>query len=121
MRLIDGKASYWRRGLGWLVRLFLILFVVFAASFWTDILFKTEEYDRLFGSEHACAVSKAYCSWNSYILAQIPPSLLAIAAVVALLWRRLPRREPILNALAIIVCVFLAWSVIQVHLNVYAE
>ena len=120
MLLKSDRARSWQRGLGLPVRLFLILFIVFAASSWTDLLFKKDEFDRLIGSEHACAMSMAYCSWGHYFLSQTIPSSLAIAAIVALAWRRFPRREAILNTLAIAALVFLAWSVIQVQLNLRA-
>lgn len=119
--MTDNGGSYWRRGCGWLVRLFLVLFVVFIASFWTDLLSHREEYDRLFRSEHACAISRAYCSWGSYMLAQVPPSLIAVAAVVALSWRRLRHREAMLNSLAIAACLFLAWAAIQARSSGYIE
>lgn len=119
--MADGKMSYWRRGLGWLVRLFLVLFIVLVASIWTDLVVEAETYDRLFGSEYACYLSKNYCSWSDYTLSLVPHSLLAIAAAVALAWRRLRRREAILNALAVMVLLFLAWLVIQARSIGYAE
>lgn len=119
--MTEKGGSHWRRCLRWVVRLFLVLFVIFIASFWTDLLSHREEYDRLFGSEHACAISKAYCSWGSYMLAQVPPSLIALAAVVVLSWWRLRHREAILNSLAIAACLFLAWAAIQARSSVYVE
>jgi hypothetical protein len=55
------------------------------------------------------------------MLAQIPPSLIALAAIVALSWRRLRHREVILNSLAVVACLFLAWAAIQAHSSGYVE
>ena len=112
-----GRPRYLSLGLRWLVRLFLALFIAIAITTWTDLLFNPVVSEHLIGSEHACAIHYALCSWRSYILAELlPTSLLAGAALVTLVWRRLRRRETILNILALLAFLYLAWSAIQVQL-----
>lgn len=115
---VTGALSrYLPLGFRWVVRLFLALFIVIAVTTWTDLLFAPVVSEQLIGSEHACAIHYAYCSWRSYVLAElVPASLLAGAAVVALVWRRLRHRETILNVLALLAFAYLAWSAIQVQL-----
>ncbi len=103
-------------GLGWIVRLFLAFFVVFVVSIWADLFSNAEDYQQVIGAEPACAMSRAYCSWGGYVLAQIFPSLLGIAAIVVLALWRLPRREAILSIQALLALAYLAWSVIAVQL-----
>lgn len=117
-RLAIDKTGSWRRDFGWLVRLILILFTGFSVAFWLDLLFKMDAYDQWIGSRYACRLKTAHCSWSSYFLAQIIPSLLAIAAIVPLSWRRLPRREAVLNTLALAACVFVVWSVVETVLSI---
>jgi hypothetical protein len=119
----DGRHSagsgrrYWSFGLRWLVRLFLALFIALAIASWTDLFFSPVVSEHLIGSEHACAISYSYCSLLSYVLVDLlPSSLLGGAAVVALAWWRMPRRETVLNIVAILALAYLAWSVLEVQL-----
>ncbi|HWA49037.1 MAG TPA: hypothetical protein VG742_12215 [Dongiaceae bacterium] len=89
------KVDHWRRDLGWLVRLFLILFAGFSLASWPDLLFKMDAYEAWIGSTKGCRLNAAHCSWNSYLLAQVIPSLLAIA-----------------------VCLFVSWSVVAMVLRI---
>lgn len=116
VRLSSSRSSYWLLGLRWLVRLFLMLFIAIAVSTWIDLFSSAEVYEQLIGSEHACAINYAYCSWRSYVLVHTILLLMSIAAIVVLAWRRLPRREVILNILATLALTYLAWSAIQVRL-----
>lgn len=112
-----GGRRYWSLGLRWLVRLFLVLFVAFAGTSWTDLLFTPVVSEHLIGSEHACTISYSYCSLLSYILVDlIPSSLLGGAAIVALAWWRMPHRETVLNIVAILGLAYLTWSVLRVQL-----
>jgi threonine/homoserine/homoserine lactone efflux protein len=120
-----GMADTWRRylsiGLRWVVRLFLALFIAIAITTWTDLFFDPVVSEHLIGSEHACAIHYANCSWRSYIFAELLPlSLLAGVAIVTLAWRRLRRRETILNILALLAFAYLAWTAIYVQLAVRA-
>lgn len=115
VRLLTSRPSYWLLGLRWLVRLVLMLFIAIAVSNWADLFSSAEVYEQLIGSEHACAINYAYCSWRSYVLVHTILSLMSIAAIIALAWRRLPRREAILNILATLVLAYLVWSAIQVR------
>ena len=110
-------SRYLSLGFRWAVRLFLAFFIAIAVTTWTDLLFNPVLSEHLIGSEHACAINSALCSWRNYILLElVPTSLLAVAAIVALAWRGLRRRETILNTLALLAFVYLAWSAIQVQL-----
>ena len=109
----------WRRSLGWLVRLLLVFFVILFASIWLDLLIEAATYDRLFGSEHACAISTDYCSWGNYMRALMFPSALAVAALIGLAWRRLPGREAFLCTLTIVVALFLASEALETHFQDY--
>lgn len=101
----------------WLVRLFLVLFVAFAITSWTDLLFSPVVSEHLIGSEHACAISYSYCSMLSYVLVDLlPSSLLGGAAVAALAWWRMPHRETVLNIVAILALAYFTWSVLEVQL-----
>lgn len=101
----------WNRLAGWAVRSFLILFVAVNAYGWLDILvLQHDEYERLIGSESACGISEAYCSWSAFIWHGAPFDAFAIVSTVALLWGGMPRREFVLRAIALAICVYLAWT-----------
>ncbi len=73
------------------------------------LVFQREEYERLVGSESACGVVEAYCSWPEFVLDGAPFDALAVLSVIALLWRGLPRREVVLWAIIVAICVYLGW------------
>jgi hypothetical protein len=101
----------WKRLVAWVVRSFLILFIAINAYGWLDILvLQREEYERLVGSEAACGITEAYCSWPAFIWRSAPFDALAVLSAVALLWRGLPRRELVLCAIALATCTYLAWT-----------
>ena len=100
----------WRWAGGWIVRLTLILFIAIEVEIWLDILvFQPEAYERLIGSESACGIVKSYCSWQALILDNVPFMALSILSAIALLWRRLPRRELVLGVLVVLVFAYLGW------------
>jgi hypothetical protein len=101
----------WYRLVGWAVRSFLFLFIAANAYGWLDILvLQRGEYDRLIGSEAACGIVEAYCSWPAFIWRGAPLDALAVASAVALPWRGLPRRETVLRAIALAICACLIWT-----------
>jgi hypothetical protein len=59
----------------------------------------------------------AYCSWRSFLLNMSPDAVLAVLAGLALLWRKLPRREPVLGILASAIVIYMAWRVYSVHVE----
>jgi hypothetical protein len=80
-----GSVAIWKRVGGWVSRGFLALLILFEIEYWLDILvFDVKEYERLIGSESACGVASAYCSWTDFILYNAPLIALAAAAFVAL-------------------------------------
>lgn len=92
------------------MRLVLVLAVAFEVEIWLDVLvFQPEEYERLIGSESACGIAKAYCSWRAFILDNVPLAALAILSAIAFLWRRLPQRELVLLVLVMTALVHFAW------------
>ena len=94
----------------WAVRLTLILFIAIELEIWLDILvLQPEEYERLIGSESACGIVKSYCSWQAFSLDNVPFMALSILSAIALLWRRLPRRELVLAVLVVLVIAYLGW------------
>lgn len=100
----------WRWIAGWIVRSILIAFVALNAYGWLRILvLQREEYDRLVGSESACGIVEGYCSWPAFVLHGAPLDAPAILALVALLWRGLPRRDFVLWAIVVAICLHLAW------------
>jgi len=100
----------WRRVVGWIVRLILVLFIALEIHTWLDIfVFQPEEYERLIGGEAGCGKFKSFCSWPAFVLDQIPFTILAILSVIALLWRRLPRRELVLSVLVVLSFACLGW------------
>ena len=102
----------WKRVGGWISRGFLVLFILGVIQSWLDVfVFQPEEYERLIGSESACGVASAYCSWKAYVLDNLPFVILAVLAFVALVGRTLPRREQVLAGLGITICAYLAWRV----------
>ena len=101
----------WKRLVAWLVRSFLVLFIAINAYGWLDILvLQREEYERLVGSESACGIAEAYCSWAAFIWRGAPFDALAVLSAVALLWRGLPRRETVLRAIVLVICIYLVWT-----------
>ena len=122
-RCIVASVSLWKRVAGWVSRALLVLIVLFEIELWLDaLLFNAAEYERLIGSEAACGKFASYCSWNAFFLANLPMSILAVAAIVALLWRALPRREAVLVglSLAFFTYLFLRFSTAQTMLCVEA-
>jgi len=114
--MMGAWARYLSLGSRWAVRLFLAIFVAIVLTIWSNLLFDPVVSEHLIGSKHACAIHYGYCSWSTYVLAELVPStLLAGAAIVALAWRRLRRREVILSALALLGLVYLGWWTIQVQ------
>jgi hypothetical protein len=112
-------AMSWRRIGGWIVRLILALAIAFEVQIWLDILvFQPEEYERLIGSESACGVVDSYCSWRAFILDNAPIAALAVLSILALLWRRLPRRELVLFVLAVAVCSYLGSRAHMAHIEI---
>jgi hypothetical protein len=112
------RAPIAQRVAGWIARLILVLFIVLMAELWLDVLvFSPEEYERLIGSEAACGKFAAYCSWRSFLLDMSPDAVLAILAVLLLLWRKLPWREPALGILASAIVVYMAWRVYSTHIE----
>ena len=104
---------------GWAVRLTLILFIAIEVEIWLDILvFQPKEYERLIGSESACGVVKSYCSWQAFILDNVPFMALSILSAAALLWRRLPRRELVLDMLAVLVFAYLGWRLYRAQVEI---
>lgn len=100
----------WKRVGGWVSRGFLLLSILAVIESWLDVLvFQTAEYERLIGSEAACGKFQAYCSWKEYVLDGLPFVAFAVAALVALVWRTLPRREQVLAGLCGAIIVYLAW------------
>jgi hypothetical protein len=94
----------------WAVRLTLILFIAIEVEIWLDILvFQPEEYARLIGSESACGIVKSYCSWQAFILDNVPFMALSVLSAAALVWRHLPRRELVLGVLVVLVIAYLGW------------
>jgi hypothetical protein len=84
-RCAMGSVAIWKRVGGWVSRGFLALLILFEIEYWLDILvFDVKEYERLIGSESACGVASAYCSWTDFILYNAPLIALAAAAFVAL-------------------------------------
>ena len=101
------SVAAWKRIGGWVSRGFLALLILFMTQYWLDILvFDPGEYERLIGSEAACGVAGAYCSWTAFVLYNAPLMALAVAASGALVWRTMPRREQVLAALAIVTCIY---------------
>src|SRR5262245_20698391 len=101
-------------GLRWIagriVRLILVLFIALEIRTWLDVfVLQPEEYERLIGGESGCGKFQAFCSWSAFVLDQIPFTILSALSVVALLWRRLPRRELTLGLLAVAILAYLAW------------
>jgi hypothetical protein len=110
--------EFWSRVAGWMARFILMLLIAVEAENWLDILmFQSEEYERLIGSEAGCGVAKSYCSWPAFLLDDSPFVALSVPSMIALLWRGLPRRESALRALAALICGFLAWKAYSVHLK----
>src|SRR5690349_4148031 len=99
----------WGRAAGWVTRLILFLFLALEASIWLDVYMQPEEYERLIGSESACGMFESYCSWQAYVLDNVPFMALSGLAIIGLLWRGLPRRELALGVLALVICLYLAW------------
>lgn len=98
------------RLVGWIVQPFLVLFIAANAYGWLDILvLQREQYERLIGSEAACGIAEAYCSWPAFIWRGAPLDALAVLSAAALLWRGLPRRAIVLCAIAVAICAYLAW------------
>ena len=92
------------------MRSILTVFIALNAYSWLKILvLQREEYDRLVGSESACGIVEGYCSWPAFVLHGAPLDALAVLAIMALLWRRLPRRELVLWAIVVAICVHLGW------------
>jgi hypothetical protein len=88
----------------------LVLVIAADIRLWLDIfVFQPEEYERLIGGESGCGKFKAFCSWQAFVLDQVPFAVLAILSAAALLWRRLPRRELILSTLVIVTIAYLGW------------
>jgi hypothetical protein len=103
-------AMGWRRIGGWIVRLILVLAIALEVEIWLDILlFQPDEYERLIGSESACGIAKSYCSWRAFILDNVPFAALSVLSAIALLWRRLPRRELVLCLLVVLVFTYFGW------------
>ena len=99
-----------RRIAGCIARLILVLLIALEVHTWLDVfVFQPEEYERLIGGESGCGKFQAFCSWSAFVLDQIPFTILSAVSVVALLWRRLPRRDLILGLLAVAVLAYLAW------------
>jgi hypothetical protein len=104
------------------VRLILILFIAFEVYTWLDILaLQPAEYERLIGSESACGIVKSYCSWQAFILNDVPFMVLSIMSAVALLWRRLPRRELVLGVLVVLVFAYFAWRVDRAQVEMFVS
>lgn len=100
----------WLRIGGWFARLVLMLFIALEIHIWLDtFVFQPEEYERLIGGEAGCGKVDAYCSWPAFVLDQIPFAILSILSVIALVWRRLPRRELILGVLVALIVAYLGW------------
>src|SRR5687767_2264980 len=100
----------WLRIGGWIARLILVLVIALEIHTWLDVLvFQPEEYERLIGGESGCGKFKSYCSWPAFVLDQIPFTILSIVSAIALLWRRLPRRELVLGVLVVLVFAGLGW------------
>jgi hypothetical protein len=117
MRSKIGALS-WGRIAGWVTRLILILFVAITVEIWLDVFFfEPQEYERLIGSEAACGVAKAYCSWSAFLVDNVPFIALSILAIIGLLWPSRPRRELVLGVLAIAICGYLAWRAYSVQLE----
>jgi hypothetical protein len=67
------SVATWKHVGGWVSRGFLALLILFEIEHWLDILvFDAKEYERLIGSESACGVASAYCSWTDFILYNAP-------------------------------------------------
>lgn len=103
---------------GRIARLILILFVLLTIYTWLDVLvLQPEEYERLIGGEAGCGKFKSYCSWRAFVLDSVPDFVLSIAAVIAMLWRSLPRRELALGPLAVAICGYLGWTAYSTHVE----
>jgi len=112
------RAPIAQRVAGWIARLILVVFIALAAELWLDVfVFDPEEYERLIGSEAACGMFAAYCSWRSFLLDMSPDAVLAILAALALLWRKLPWREAVLGILASAILAYMAWRVYSAHVE----
>lgn len=107
-----------QRVAGWVARLILILFIILTAETWLDVVvFQPEEYERLIGSEAACGKFASYCSWQAFILDSVPDGVLAVLAIVALAWRKVPRRELMLWVLTAAIFAYLAWRAYKTYVE----
>lgn len=112
----------WPRIGAWIVRLILVLAIALETYIWLDaFVFQPEEYERLIGGESGCGKFKSFCSWPAFVLDQVPFTILSILAAIALLWRRLPRRELILGALAVLVIGYLGWRFHSIRVEALSE
>jgi len=112
-------STTWRRIGGWIARLILVLFIALDIYSWLDIfVFQPEEYERLIGGESGCGKFESFCSWPAFLLDQAPFTILSVLSAIALLWRRLPRRELFLGALVIVIFAYLGWRYYRIQVEV---
>ena len=108
----------WLRIGGWVARLILVLFIALEIHTWLDIfVLQPDEYERLIGGEAGCGKFKSYCSWPAFVLDQIPFTILSILSAIALLWRRLPKRELVLCVLVVLIFAGLGWRVYRTQVE----
>jgi len=102
----------------WTARLVLALFVLLTAYTWLDVLvLQPEEYERLIGGEAGCGKFRSYCSWRAFVLDSVPDFILSVLAVIGMAWRGVPRRELILNLMAVTICGYLGWRAYSTHVE----
>lgn len=104
--------------LAWMVKLSLVVYTCFVASFWLDpLVFRVEEYRRLIGGAAACGIVPSYCSWTNYLLDLIPDTTLAVAGTLALAWRGLRHRDWVQRVLAIMI----VFQLVTRFINTYVQ
>lgn len=93
-------------------QLLLLGFALIIAYLWLDsFILNKAVYDRMVGSEAACGISWAYCSWRDYVWSLLTDTGLALAGIVAFAWRRLKGSAWALRSVALIVFCKLGWQV----------
>ncbi len=92
-------------------QLLLLGFALIIVYLWLDsFILSPAVYDRMVGSEAACGISWAYCSWRDYVWSLLTDTALAVAGIVAFAWRRLKSRVWALRFLALVVLCKLGWQ-----------
>lgn len=71
----------------------------------------------MIGGEAGGGKFRSYCSWRAFVLDSVPGFILSTLAVIAMLWRSLPRRELILGLLAMAICGCSGWRACSTHVE----